>query len=80
MIMTIFFYVGFAAIKLTALGRPQLLLQLSEVIHRARKYHQEVTGVKGSVIEGHVDPQMFENRQENCGHLYIYFFYIIFKY
>ena len=64
-------FLGFAAIKLTALGRPQLLLQLSEVIARARKYHQEVTGVKGSVIEGHVDPQMFENRQENSDHLFI---------
>jgi len=53
---------GFAAIKLTALGRPQLLLQLSEVIARARKYHQEVTGCSGSVIEGHVNPEMFANR------------------
>lgn len=53
---------GFAAIKLTALGRPQLLLQLSEVIARARKYHQEVTGCCGSVIEGHVNPEMFANR------------------
>jgi len=53
---------GFAAIKLTALGRPQLLLQLSEVIARARKYHQEVTGCSGSIIGGQVDPEMFKNR------------------
>jgi len=58
---------GFAAIKLTALGRPQLLLQLSEVIARARKYHQEVTGHCGSVIEGHVNPVMFENRFKAAG-------------
>ena len=56
-------FLGFAAIKLTALGRPQLLLQLSEVIARARKYHQEVTGVQGSVIGAHVDPDTFENRK-----------------
>eukprot|EP00090_Calanus_glacialis_P001001 TRINITY_DN10726_c0_g1_i1.p1 TRINITY_DN10726_c0_g1~~TRINITY_DN10726_c0_g1_i1.p1 ORF type:complete len:667 (-),score=208.06 TRINITY_DN10726_c0_g1_i1:229-2229(-) len=58
---------GFAAIKLTALGRPQLLLQLSEVIARARKYHQEVTGAKGPVIEGHTDPETFEQGLKEAG-------------
>lgn len=58
---------GFAAIKLTALGRPQLLLQLSEVIARARRYHEEVTGMKGQVIESHVTPQTFEARLEDHG-------------
>jgi len=58
---------GFAAIKLTALGRPQLLLQLSEVIARARKYHQEVTGVRGHVIEGQSDPKSFEKRFKDAG-------------
>lgn len=31
---------GFSAIKLTALGRPQLLLQLSEVLTRIRRYYE----------------------------------------
>jgi len=58
---------GFAAIKVTALGRPQLLLQLSEVIARARKYHQEVTGIRGHVIEGQSDPETFEKRFKAAG-------------
>lgn len=76
---------GFAAIKITALGRPQLLvrciesskyfsshhkyfqLQLSEVIARARKYHQEVTGEKGTVIEAHVDKETFTQDLKEAG-------------
>jgi len=58
---------GFAAIKLTALGRPQLLLQLSEVIARARKYHQEVTGERGTVIEAHVDKETFKQDLREAG-------------
>merc|ERR1719244_1499291 len=58
---------GFAAIKLTALGRPQLLLQLSEVIARARKYHEQVTGAKGPVIESHTDPEQFEQSLKEAG-------------
>ncbi|XP_026314599.1 proline dehydrogenase 1, mitochondrial isoform X2 [Hyposmocoma kahamanoa] len=38
------------AIKLTALGRPQLLMQLSEVIMRARNYMQQMSGGKGNVM------------------------------
>ena len=37
-----------------------LQLQLSEVIARARKYHQEVTGEKGTVIEAHVNKETFK--------------------
>merc|ERR1740123_1952407 len=58
---------GFAAIKLNALGRPQLLLQLSEVIARARKYHQEVTGERGTVIEAHVDKETFKQDLREAG-------------
>lgn len=42
-------------------------LQLSEVIARAHKYHQEVTGAKGPVIEGHTDPETFEQGLKEAG-------------
>jgi len=35
---------GLAAIKMTALGRPQLLMQLSEAIMRSRRYAAELAG------------------------------------
>ena len=38
-------------VKLTALGRPSLLLQLSEVIVWARSYYQNISGADGFVIE-----------------------------
>ncbi|KAB7495097.1 Proline dehydrogenase 1, mitochondrial [Armadillidium nasatum] len=54
---------GFAAIKMTALGRPQLLMQLSEVIHRARLYFKEVTGKSGGNIISHdISRNAFEKR------------------
>ena len=42
-------------------------LQLSEVIARARKYHQEVTGEKGPIIEGHVDKETFKQDLAEAG-------------
>jgi len=51
-----------AAIKITALGRPNLLMQLSEVIIRARRYYQKVSGEEGFVHEGKVDKGAFEKR------------------
>lgn len=53
---------GLAAIKVTALGRPNLLLQLSEVIVRARRYYQTISGKEGFVIEGKVSKEAFEKR------------------
>ncbi|XP_042887860.1 proline dehydrogenase 1, mitochondrial-like isoform X4 [Penaeus japonicus] len=53
---------GFAAIKMTALGRPQLLMQLSEVIARTRQYFQQVTGKTGPIIRSDVNTDVFEKR------------------
>ncbi|KAH9493345.1 hypothetical protein DERF_014097 [Dermatophagoides farinae] len=52
---------GFAAIKLTALGRPELLLQLSEVIARTRKYFQQITG-QNSMGLGNITPEEFQKQ------------------
>ncbi|KAJ8682924.1 hypothetical protein QAD02_018716 [Eretmocerus hayati] len=57
---------GFTAIKLTALGRPQLLLQLSEVIMRARQYVAEVVGAEGAVLAHHAKPEIFERKFEEA--------------
>jgi len=53
---------GLAAIKVTALGRPNLLMQLSEVIIRARRYYQQISGQEGFVHEGKVSKDAFEQR------------------
>uniref|UniRef100_T1J6H6 Proline dehydrogenase n=1 Tax=Strigamia maritima TaxID=126957 RepID=T1J6H6_STRMM len=53
---------GFTAIKLTALGRPQLLLQLSATIARSRKYFEEVTGLTGNIILQDIGPDVFMKR------------------
>ncbi|RWS28166.1 proline dehydrogenase 1-like protein [Leptotrombidium deliense] len=52
-------HTGLAAIKLTALGRPKLLLQLSEVIARTKLFFKEVTGVDKMVL-GTVTPEEFQ--------------------
>ncbi|XP_046655257.1 proline dehydrogenase 1, mitochondrial-like isoform X2 [Daphnia pulicaria] len=59
---------GFAAIKMTALGRPQLLLQLSEVIARSRRYFTEVTGLSAdnNILQQHASPAIFEKRFEKA--------------
>ncbi|XP_034827536.1 proline dehydrogenase 1, mitochondrial [Maniola hyperantus] len=57
---------GLMAIKLTALGRPQLLLQLSEVIMRARSYMQQIAGGTGNVLTHH---KTIEDLQRYLGDL-----------
>ena len=37
------------------------------MIARARKYHQEVTGEKGTIIEGHVDKETFKQDLAEAG-------------
>jgi len=52
---------GFAAIKITALGRPEILIRLSECIERTRRYYTQITGKKGMVIKGKVDKSAFQD-------------------
>ncbi|RZF46115.1 hypothetical protein LSTR_LSTR012975 [Laodelphax striatellus] len=58
---------GITAVKMTALGRPQLLLQLSEVIMRARRFVSDVIGGKGNVIGQKLSPEQLEKKLEQAG-------------
>ncbi|KAK6636553.1 hypothetical protein RUM43_010215 [Polyplax serrata] len=60
------FGTGLTAIKLTALGRPQLLLQVSEVIMRTRQYMAELDGGRGNVIGHHVRREDLSKRYEQA--------------
>merc|ERR1719293_257419 len=50
---------GFSAIKITALGRPEILIRLSECLEKTRRYYTQITGKKGMVIKGKVDKNAF---------------------
>ncbi|KAF8788695.1 proline dehydrogenase 1, mitochondrial-like isoform X1 [Argiope bruennichi] len=56
---------GFAAIKMTALGRPQLLMQLSEVIAQTRKFFSSVTGKQARMALENVSPEFLEHKLED---------------
>lgn len=44
------FGTGITAIKLTALGRPNLLLTISDVIQKTRQYMNDIAGGAGDLI------------------------------
>lgn len=60
---------GFAAIKVTALGRPQLLLHLSEAIARVHRYVGAVTGKKGSIVEQNAKPDDLQRKLDRAAKL-----------
>jgi proline dehydrogenase len=55
-------HTGLAAVKLTALGRPQILLQLSEVIARTRMLFREVTGEDKNMVRTNITPHEFQEK------------------
>ncbi|BES97184.1 Proline dehydrogenase [Nesidiocoris tenuis] len=57
----------FTAVKMTALGRPQLLLQISEVIMRARRFVSEIVGGAGPVLGQHLTAEELKERLEQSG-------------
>jgi len=52
---------GFSAIKITALGRPEILIRLSDCLEKTRRYYTQITGKKGMVIKGKVDKSAFKD-------------------
>lgn len=58
---------GIVAVKMTALGRPQLLLQLSEVIMRARKFVNDLAGNQGNVLGLHLTAETLEQKLKKNG-------------
>ncbi|XP_066267867.1 proline dehydrogenase 1, mitochondrial-like [Branchiostoma lanceolatum] len=60
---------GFAAIKLTALGRPQLLLQLSDVLATTRQFFEALTSAEKKLpwVKRKLTKEVFQNRLEELG-------------
>lgn len=60
---------GFMAIKLTALGRPQLLLKLSETIAQTQNFFKALTGSTWeNLVLSRIDEDNFLQRLEVCCH------------
>uniref|UniRef100_A0A8R1DN91 Proline dehydrogenase n=1 Tax=Caenorhabditis japonica TaxID=281687 RepID=A0A8R1DN91_CAEJA len=57
---------GFVAVKITALGRPQLLLKLSEAIVQTQNFFKALTG-QGSLQEGRLNEQEFTKKLKDLG-------------
>ncbi|XP_054272368.1 proline dehydrogenase 1, mitochondrial-like [Macrosteles quadrilineatus] len=58
---------GITAVKLTALGKPQFLLQLSEVIMRSRNFVNEVMGGHGTILNRHITLEQLEEKLKQAG-------------
>ncbi|KAH7731077.1 sluggish A-PC [Aphelenchoides avenae] len=59
---------GFTAIKLTALGRPQLLLKLSETIAQTQNFFRALTGSTWeNLVLSRIDEDAFMHRLEEFG-------------
>jgi len=57
---------GFAAIKITALGRPELLLKVSEAIARVHRYVGAFSGKMGKVAEQNVKVEDIKRRLDRA--------------
>lgn len=58
---------GIVAMKLTALGRPQILFQLSEIIVRARVFASKITGSAGTVIHQKLTKDLLKKKLIEIG-------------
>ncbi|XP_071946638.1 proline dehydrogenase 1, mitochondrial-like [Antedon mediterranea] len=58
---------GFAAVKLTALGRPQLLLNLSEVLTKTRNLFVQFAGTLGNLKDRKLTKEQFEAQLQAMG-------------
>jgi len=58
---------GFSAIKITALGRPEILIRLSECIEKTRRYYTQITGKKGMIIKSKISRTAFKDEFSKRG-------------
>ncbi|XP_070573304.1 proline dehydrogenase 1, mitochondrial-like isoform X2 [Ptychodera flava] len=58
---------GFAAIKLTALGRPQMLLQFSECLTAIRNLFVTLAGTDGDLVDRKISSETFQSKLESMG-------------